>query len=491
MSDSLFDAHFDTNYCPTDHESRQIRALLVEPRIRLHSLDAAIQKLEQERAVLLAHIAKHEALLSPIRRLPHDMLQEIFKACMPADRNIAMSSSEPPLVLSRICSRWRNIALGTPMLWSKLHVVEPAAGTVVRRTEAVKEWLGRTGSLPLSISFAGMRQKRTNDVGTVAFLTLLATYISRWEQVDLKFALDPRAFQVLANLPANSAPLLRKININCTSLYPSPKYAGAIPFADHAAQYSVQTDGCGVGALKIWGSVTQLHLQDEDLSEQDMLQTLAALPRLRSLQLAVWIDDGFLPGIALLPVVLPLDRLEIDMQGPGFVPFLQHLSCPALRHLTIRGLLGNTGAQQLTTLAAFLSTSPELTSLDLDLSRVSRPIIALLPQSLRRLTLMGHRRSALLNVFDDLLTHAPPHLRELRILQCGRIAEHAMKTYLEQCMGTLKCLRLEYYCDVLTLGADAVVSDAALKPFRDAGLDVVVKYPKAKTVSPFHGLQVT
>nr|GAT48483.1 predicted protein [Mycena chlorophos] len=488
MSDSsLFDAHFDTNYCPADHEARQIRALLVEPRLRLHTLDAAIQKLEQERVVLLAHIAKHETLLSPIRRLPHDMLQEIFKACMPEDRNVAMSSSEPPLVLSRTCSRWRNIALGTPMLWSKLHVVEPAAGTVARRTEAVKQWLGRTGSLPLSLSFAGTRQKRSNDVGTVAFLTLLATYISRWEQVDLKFALDPKAFQVLANLPANCAPLLRKININCTSLYPSPKYAGAIPFADHAAQYSVQTDGCGVGALKIWGSVTQLHLQDEDLSEQDMLQTLAALPRLRSLRLEVWIDDGFLPGIAPLPVVLPLDRLEID----GNIPFLQHLSCPELRHLTIRGLLGNTGAQQLTALAAFLSTSPELTSLDLSLPRESRPIIALLPQSLRRLTLTGSRRSALLNVFDNLLTHGTPHLRELHILQCGRIAGDAMKTYLEQCMGTLKCLRLEYSCDVLTSGADAVVSDAALQPFRDAGLDVVVKFPKTRTVSPFHGLQVT
>ncbi|KAJ7892808.1 hypothetical protein B0H14DRAFT_2685809, partial [Mycena olivaceomarginata] len=68
-----------------------------------------------------AYIGSHKALISHPRRLPVDILREIFVACLPVDRNAVMSAQEAPLLLGRICSTWRSIVLTTPRLWASLH----------------------------------------------------------------------------------------------------------------------------------------------------------------------------------------------------------------------------------------------------------------------------------------------------------------------------------------------------------------------------------
>ncbi|KAF8975690.1 hypothetical protein BDQ17DRAFT_243512 [Cyathus striatus] len=36
-----------------------------------------------------------------------------------------MSAMEAPMLLTRICSSWRRIALSTPRIWSAIHIVLP------------------------------------------------------------------------------------------------------------------------------------------------------------------------------------------------------------------------------------------------------------------------------------------------------------------------------------------------------------------------------
>ncbi|KAJ6580846.1 hypothetical protein B0H19DRAFT_891174, partial [Mycena capillaripes] len=121
---SPFAAQLGTNYCPKEEEIIDIKALLVEPTHRLKGLDKeiaelqkAIDKLATERELLEAFLEGHKALLSPVRRLPLDLIQEIFITCLPTRRNCVMSASEPPVLLGRICSSWRAISLSTPRLW--------------------------------------------------------------------------------------------------------------------------------------------------------------------------------------------------------------------------------------------------------------------------------------------------------------------------------------------------------------------------------------
>lgn len=110
----------------------EIKAFLIEPTLRLKQLDdeisdlqRAIDKLRAERDSLGADVKAHRALISPVRQLPLDIIQEIFVACLPTHHNCVMSASEPPILLGRICSLWRAISLSTPRLWTSLHVVEP------------------------------------------------------------------------------------------------------------------------------------------------------------------------------------------------------------------------------------------------------------------------------------------------------------------------------------------------------------------------------
>ncbi|KAJ7698995.1 hypothetical protein B0H17DRAFT_926902, partial [Mycena rosella] len=123
-SSSPFASKLGTNYCPEDEEIAQIRVLLAEPANRLKSLDDEISKLQvaldrmkEERSRLGAYVEGHRALISLARRLPLDIIQEIFLACIPTHCNCFMSATEAPVLLGRICSSWRSISLSTPRLW--------------------------------------------------------------------------------------------------------------------------------------------------------------------------------------------------------------------------------------------------------------------------------------------------------------------------------------------------------------------------------------
>ncbi|KAJ7615510.1 hypothetical protein FB45DRAFT_935866 [Roridomyces roridus] len=151
---SPFATRLGTNYCPTDEEIIAIESFLIGPSLRVNVLDDEIAALHQrlstlqdERDGLVTHVEAHRALISPVRRLPLDIIQETFVACLP-DRNCVMSATEAPVLLGRVCSSWRSISLSNPRLWSKLHIVEPCNVTQAsgnekwaQRMETAAAWL--------------------------------------------------------------------------------------------------------------------------------------------------------------------------------------------------------------------------------------------------------------------------------------------------------------------------------------------------------------
>ncbi|KAJ6573528.1 hypothetical protein DFH09DRAFT_868682, partial [Mycena vulgaris] len=102
---SPFTSKLGTNYCPSDEEQIEIQTFITEPTRRLQRLDdeitelrKAIEKLADERdnLKLSAYVDAHRALISPVRRLPLDIIREIFMACLPTHRNCGMSAVEAP-----------------------------------------------------------------------------------------------------------------------------------------------------------------------------------------------------------------------------------------------------------------------------------------------------------------------------------------------------------------------------------------------------------
>ncbi|KAG2738844.1 hypothetical protein P692DRAFT_20757495, partial [Suillus brevipes Sb2] len=61
--------------------------------------------------------ASPSANSSPVHRLPTEILSEIFLLCFPQDQ-----PGLAPLLLSTVCRRWREVAVGFPKLWCMLQL---------------------------------------------------------------------------------------------------------------------------------------------------------------------------------------------------------------------------------------------------------------------------------------------------------------------------------------------------------------------------------
>lgn len=73
----------------------------------------AINELEGQRTTLEDQVSRTLAYLSPIRRLPIELLREIFVWSFEEHACSAW-------VLAAVCPSWRRLALKIPIIWSKV-----------------------------------------------------------------------------------------------------------------------------------------------------------------------------------------------------------------------------------------------------------------------------------------------------------------------------------------------------------------------------------
>ncbi|KAJ7687509.1 hypothetical protein B0H17DRAFT_1069806 [Mycena rosella] len=92
------------------------------------ALEAQLARLVSERAVLRSLHTDCGSLLAPIRRLPSEILAEIFALNLPPSAILDeledgyqegafdVLAHSPLLAISQVCARWHAIAMGTPAL---------------------------------------------------------------------------------------------------------------------------------------------------------------------------------------------------------------------------------------------------------------------------------------------------------------------------------------------------------------------------------------
>jgi hypothetical protein len=99
-----------------------------------------------------------------IHKLPLEIGSHIFRLCLPildhgeSDHWVDRIPAEwaVPLRLGAVCRRWRQLAWATPNLWETLFLT---IGPSTRHSLAeslpglLREWIGRSGALPLTIFF--------------------------------------------------------------------------------------------------------------------------------------------------------------------------------------------------------------------------------------------------------------------------------------------------------------------------------------------------
>ncbi|KAJ7157197.1 hypothetical protein C8R46DRAFT_1165600 [Mycena filopes] len=476
---SPFAPKLGTNYCPLDEELSQIHGLLVEPLSRLKELDGqiadlqrAMDELEAERDAVEAFIAPHKALISPVRRLPLDIIQEIFVACLPTHRNCVMSAVEAPVLLGRICSAWRAISITTPRLWSRLHIVEPEPlgpdgildEKVAQRLETTKTWLDRSGQCPLSISFQG------SSSGSTAirdrFMQTIIPLAPRWNDITLwvNMVLD-----VFSDITENDVPLLRRLEV---SEYSVIEHSLALLKAPNLTEF-IFTGRHGPGEIQDvpvrWENLAYLSI-GHTLPYRVALELLSRCPQLQVCSLLIHLDDISMDGPGGIVEVPLLHTLSITGFSPAIEMMFRRLSLPDLRHLDVQGQPGHMGSEQQLSIEDFLAVlavSSRLQKLRIDTPMfTSSSLIQLfrgLPTSITCLhiadRMMPWGPDYADGIVDDevitALTPTPdnpgscPALQELQIILCSSPSDAALLRFVEARMAlvspsTLKKVAIKF-----------------------------------------------
>nr|GAT56694.1 predicted protein [Mycena chlorophos] len=229
---SPFQHILHTNTVPTSSQCDEIRSFLHPLRPELSTLDAEIHRLQtlldaatKERNDLHGFVAAHEALLSPMRRIPNDVLGLIFLHTLPERRNTALDASEGPLLLMRVCRYWRDLTLATPRLWASIHLVlsPHASGRLVN---CLDDWLARSRAVPLSITMQTPRhfpritplprsESEVNESLKTPLQTLLLAS-KRWQRVRLAISVAEEAL-TLSRLTKDDLPLLSTFDLTLSA----------------------------------------------------------------------------------------------------------------------------------------------------------------------------------------------------------------------------------------------------------------------------------
>ncbi|KAF9002533.1 hypothetical protein BDQ17DRAFT_1210231, partial [Cyathus striatus] len=99
-----------------------IEGLVSTSEVAIHTLEVELSALQSKLSNIRKFNAFHRSLLSPIRKLPTELLCKIFSHVINNGIiDIGVRSGEI-WDLARVCNRWRNTVQGAPSLWSRFKV---------------------------------------------------------------------------------------------------------------------------------------------------------------------------------------------------------------------------------------------------------------------------------------------------------------------------------------------------------------------------------
>ncbi|TFK37591.1 hypothetical protein BDQ12DRAFT_684939 [Crucibulum laeve] len=417
--ESPFTRHIRTNFIPSDAEMKEIQGLLPKPMERLLYLETEITRLEDilgklysERDSLSETVEGHKALLSHARRLPDDILREIFVWCLPANHNPVISNLEAPLLLTEICRNWREISLSTPRMWSRIHIPTPSVAphnfwqSLAEPSSSssllvykVKMWLGRSGICSLSISISASMFRTILLDSLMPLLQTLISFSSRWR--DVAFYLPPAAWPLLTQLTAEDVPRIENIAFDnffgpCTGFIPlieSSWTTAGILKSSNLRTLVLSRIEADIARLPVdWSQLTNICLRSStswdqpQLSTDDIIYILMKCPNLLRCSLEINgldINPSLAENLALQKVSLPLlERLSV-VEGvhAAATRLFESISTPSLSHVSFKMYTRiDEEGEEISSLPTLLKNTTRLESLILDTSLLTQEdVIAVLP----------------------------------------------------------------------------------------------------------------
>ncbi|KAJ7330518.1 hypothetical protein DFH08DRAFT_967053 [Mycena albidolilacea] len=359
----------NTNEPPADPERIFIDSVISKTEARLVWLDDEIPKLreklkqlEYERASLPRYVTCNKAALAPLRRMPPEVLGEIFSWTLPTIANVLNAGkfdmAQSPWLLTQISSRWRAVSLSIPSLWSRVVIQYPrlkytAPGRIHYSHALAETQISRAQTLKIHFYCC----EQTDPRPQIHMFYLLSQHSSRWEELSL--ALTPKMLPLLTTL-RNQLPSLRRLwmewdggedEIPVESL-------GSFHLAPSLVEFGLSNETCVLpitfpihqltrlqfdgpwerhrGILKLAPNLVEAHIEVFHEETWPEIGEIIDLPYLRGLYVSDHQVLDYLRAPALVGIGLvgwedgASDVLE------SFAPFLDRSAC-ILRRLTLVG----------------------------------------------------------------------------------------------------------------------------------------------------------
>ncbi|KAJ7501001.1 hypothetical protein B0H11DRAFT_2224846 [Mycena galericulata] len=223
MDPRLVGSFFSSLLLPTGDEMDQLRRSLrsTAPASLLiyDLLREILNRMVSERAVLAEYSDGCRSLLAPVRRLPTEVLVEIFALCRPESKpayitwgstslatTMERAAQSYLLQLSQVCSSWYTTVMGTPSLWANIDAF--CTSMTTSQEELFRDLLNL--SIQRSVDFSLSISIYTCFGNCASALQLLAQNSSRWRRADIW--IDDSSFQIFAVAKAN-LPLLEYLSL--------------------------------------------------------------------------------------------------------------------------------------------------------------------------------------------------------------------------------------------------------------------------------------
>ncbi len=291
-----------SDHAPINDEIAKLERLGSSYKAQLH---AVVKSLENRRSVF-----------APVRRLPRDILLEIFHSVCDSFKGDSLDMAGPLWVLGSVCGLWRDILHTSPASWARYVLVKSPFSKHAR--EILQAYLERTGEHPLSL-VAICHGPIFAEYGEMMSLLVQSSY--RWKNVCIR----TQAHHMHHLESVSHFPVLQTIEIDIFDdffSFPTEISSDMCLKAPQLWQATLQSQG--IDQVRLPSGIT--HYSGYITCVED-LQLLSQLPKLRMCHLR----PSEMSPTDMAPVVMAeLRQLYVEDSDT-----LDLLTAPMLQSLTI------------------------------------------------------------------------------------------------------------------------------------------------------------
>ncbi|KAG2135379.1 uncharacterized protein EDB93DRAFT_826507 [Suillus bovinus] len=341
---------FQTNCVPSPMDTQRISHLLAEQNLELElikeELDRAraeVLRLEAKHNATMEMVQKLEALRSPVRRMPIEIMTQIFEQCVQDEESQEPDPLRAPLLLCQVCGAWRDLMFSLPCLWKTLKVGFPSAtpnweNVMQSRIMSMHVWISRAKALPISLT---LQHASSSPITWGALMSLdkeILTLGCRIEELCLRFS--PLALSFLLTFTQSPLPHLRRLELHNSNPFPSNDNPAPLFLHDAPNLRSLSIAWGSLDTAQFcvpWSQLTELSLQYDaspywNPVHNDYLITLRECPNLKCCSIGIGMTT--LDADTDMAVTLPnLESMKVRLfcQTLYTRQFFDALHAPKLR----------------------------------------------------------------------------------------------------------------------------------------------------------------